>query len=98
VCVLGEGKQLAGGRWSAIAGGGGRRGRADSTLGEQIWSSFQQQKVEHGLLLLIHILCMQVKLTYILYSNIRISSVGLVLATSLSVPPPPTEIVHDYYL
>jgi hypothetical protein len=55
VC-LGEGKQLAGGGWSAVAGGGGRRGRADSTQGERIWSSFQRQKVERGLLLLIHIL------------------------------------------
>jgi hypothetical protein len=51
---LGEGKQLAGGGWSAVAGGGGGGGRADSTQGERIWSSFQRQKVERGLLLLTH--------------------------------------------
>ncbi len=55
---LGEGKQLAGGGWSAVAGGGGGVGRADSIQGERIWSSFQGQKVELGLLLLIHILCL----------------------------------------
>jgi hypothetical protein len=57
---LGEGKQLAGGGWSAEAGGGGRRGEGNSTQGERIWSSFQRQKVERGLLLLIHILWNQV--------------------------------------
>ncbi len=55
VC-LGEGNQLAGGGWSAVAGVGGGGGRADSTQGERIWSSFQRQKVKRGLLLLIHIL------------------------------------------
>jgi hypothetical protein len=55
LCVcLEEGKQLAGGGRSAVAGGGGE---ADSTHGERIWSSFQKHKVERGLLLLIHILC-----------------------------------------
>jgi hypothetical protein len=64
VC-LGEGKQLAGGGWSAVAGGGGRRGMADSTQGERIWSSFQWQKVERGLLLLIHILWLHVSIKHI---------------------------------
>ncbi len=53
MCVLGEGKQLPGGGWSAVAGGGGR---TDSTQGERIWSSLGRQKVNHGLLLIIHIL------------------------------------------
>jgi hypothetical protein len=60
VCVLGEGEQLTGGGWSAVAGGGGE---ADSTQGESIWSSFQRQKVERGLLLLIHILCLDLSST-----------------------------------
>jgi hypothetical protein len=51
VCLR-EGNQLAGGGWSAVAGG---EGRADSTQREIIWSSFQRQKVKRGLLLLIHI-------------------------------------------
>ncbi len=38
-------------------GGGGWR--ADSTQVERIWSSFQRQKVERGLLLLIHFLWFQ---------------------------------------
>jgi hypothetical protein len=53
VCVLGEGKQLAGGGWSAVAGG---EGKTDSTQGERIWSSLGRQKVKRGLLLIIHIL------------------------------------------
>jgi hypothetical protein len=53
---LGEGKQLAGGGGQQLQGVGGGGGRADSTQVERIWSSFQRQKVEHGLLLLIHIL------------------------------------------
>jgi hypothetical protein len=48
-----EGETAGGRGWSAVAGGGGR---TDSAQGERIWSSFQRQKVERGLLLLIHIL------------------------------------------
>jgi hypothetical protein len=69
VC-LGEGKQLAGRGWSAVAEGGGS---ADSTQGERIWSSFQRQKVERGLLLLIHILWSLVcaKLPHMFHSRTR---------------------------
>ncbi len=56
VC-LEEGKrgETAGGRGEVSISRGW--GEADSTQGERIWSSFQRQKVERGLLLLIHILC-----------------------------------------
>jgi hypothetical protein len=36
---------MAGGGWSAVAGGGG----GDSTHGERIWNSVRQQKVKRGL-------------------------------------------------
>jgi hypothetical protein len=48
-----EGNQLAGGGWLAVKRGGG----ADNTQGERIWSNLGRQKVNHGLLLIIHILC-----------------------------------------
>ncbi len=32
-------------------------GEADCTQGDRIWSSLERQKVERGLLLIIHILC-----------------------------------------
>ncbi len=46
------GGETAGGRWVVSSSRGW--GEADSTQGERVWRSFQRQKVERGLLLLIH--------------------------------------------
>jgi hypothetical protein len=56
VC-LGEG-DTAGGR-GVVSSSRGWGGGADSTQGERIWSSLERQKVERGLLLMIHILWVQ---------------------------------------
>jgi hypothetical protein len=48
------GGKTAGGRGEVSSSRGW--GEVDSTQGERIWRSFQRQKVERGLLLLIHIL------------------------------------------
>jgi hypothetical protein len=48
------GGETAGG-WGVISSSRGRE-RTDSTQGERIWSSLGRQKVERGLLLIIHIL------------------------------------------
>ncbi len=59
--VCSGGGETAGGRGVVSSNRGW--GEADSTQGDRIWSTLVRQKVECGLLLLIHILCLDVSVT-----------------------------------
>ncbi len=87
MCVLGVGKQLAGG---GVVSSSRRWGRTDSTQGERIWSSFQRQKVERELLLLIHILWgKQLKYGWRHLPVVPLSAMYCKTIEKCSIPHPP---------